>query len=246
MHWYSLAYIFGILFALLLAEHLCRHVPAAPSTANLESFLNYAVIGIIVGGRLGYVLFYDFDYYYSHPREILQLWKGGMSFFGGFLGSISAAAIFCRIKRISFWSFADLWAVGVPIGLFLGRLANFVNGELLGNETTVAWAVIFSDGVLRHPSQIYEALGEGIVLFCIMLFCFYKQQLYLYRRALSGMFCAGYGVARFVCEFFREPDSIFSKNLLIQTGLSLNQYMSVGIFFLGMILIYCGYSKKEN
>ena len=133
IHWYSLAYIFGILLALMLGEYLlcyversCPQNPAAlssinpPSPADLEAFLNYAVIGIVVGGRLGHVLFYDFDYYCSRPIEILQLWKGGMSFFGGFLGAISAACLFCCIKRINFWSFADIWAVGVPIGRFLG------------------------------------------------------------------------------------------------------------------------------
>lgn len=248
VHWYSLAYIFGILFALFLAERLSYLAGCwkpknnlsgeinPPSSGNLEAFLNYAIVGIIVGGRLGHVLFYDFAYYYSHPHEILQVWKGGMSFFGGFLGAIGTAAIFCSLKRIDFWNFADLWAVGAPIGLFLGRLANFINGELLGKWTTMAWGVIFKDGVLRHPSQIYEALSEGIVLFCVMLYCFYKKQLYFRRKALSGIFCLGYGIARFVCEFFREPDSIFSEDLLIKTGLNLNQYMSIGIFFLGMLL----------
>lgn len=259
IHWYSLAYIFGILLALILGEYLLCYVersrsqnPAAlssvnpPSPADLEAFLNYAVIGIVVGGRLGHVLFYDFDYYCSHPIEILQLWKGGMSFFGGFLGSISAACLFCCIKRINFWSFADIWAVGVPIGIFLGRLANFINGELLGKETTVAWGVIFKDGILRHPSQIYEALSEGLLLFCIMLYCFFQKQMYYQQKKLSAIFCSGYGIMRFMCEFFREPDSFFSEELLLKTGLNLNQYMSIAIFFVGVLLMYSRNKKTEQ
>lgn len=263
VHWYSLAYIFGILLALFLCEYLSHCVahwntqksasnstPSTlpefnpPSSTDLEAFLNYAVLGIVMGGRLGHVLFYDFSYYYSHPFEILQLWKGGMSFFGGFLGAITAAYIFCGLRRISFLKLTDLWAVGVPIGLFLGRLANFVNGELFGKETTIAWGVIFKDGLLRHPSQLYEAFCEGVLLFCIMLYSFFKKRLYSKEGALSGVFCAGYGLTRFLCELFREPDSYFSENLLLKTGLNLNQYMSIGIFTLGMTLVYSAYSKK--
>ena len=256
IHWYSLAYIFGIMFAFMLAEHLSdtivRHITRknsnrenalslfkVPSKDDLESFLNYAVIGIVIGGRLGHVLFYDFDYYSSSPIEILKVWKGGMSFFGGFIGSVSAAAIFCYFRKINLLNFADLWSVGVPIGLFFGRVANFINGELLGKESnSIAWAVAFKDGVNRHPSQLYEALFEGVILFCVMLFFSYIKRLYLYKGALSGIFCAGYGVGRFICEFFREPDSLFSYNLLIKSGLNLNQYMSIGIFIFGVFLLY--------
>lgn len=268
IHWYSLAYIFGILSALFLARHLCAKVkdwaasadPAysarfssikdfqIPSEADLENFLSYAIIGIILGGRLGHVLFYDFEYYSTHPMEILRVWKGGMSFFGGFIGSVSFAALFCCIKRINFWRFADFWSVGVPIGLGLGRIVNLINGELLGKETTVPFGVIFSDGILRHPSQIYEAFSEGLLLFCIMIFSFYKLRLFLYKGALSGVFCMGYGVARFICEIFRESDSLFSEKLLIETGLNLNQYMSIGIFVLGLILLWRSAAtiKSEN
>lgn len=256
IHWYSLAYIFGIIFAFELTEQLRKEIVQwqkidisktqslkIPSKNDLEEFLNYAVIGIIVGGRLGHVLFYDFDYYFAYPMEILRVWKGGMSFFGGFLGSISAAAVFCQCKKINFWNFTDLWAVGVPIGLCLGRIANFINGELLGKETTFAWGVIFKDGILRHPSQLYEAFLEGVVLFGIMLYCFYIKKLYRYRGALSGIFCLGYGVARFVGEFFREADSLFSYELLAKTALNLNQYMSIGIFLLGTFLLYLSVEK---
>ena len=256
VHWYSLAYIFGIIFAFELTKHLGKRIaqwqeidnPDAfslkiPSKNDLEEFLNYAVIGIVVGGRLGHVLFYDFDYYFAYPMEILRVWKGGMSFFGGFLGSISAAAIFCWRKNINFWNFADLWSVGVPIGLCFGRIANFINGELLGKETTVVWGVIFRDGISRHPSQLYEAFLEGMILFCVMLYCFYIKKLYRYRGALSGVFCLGYGIARFIGEFFREPDSLFSYELLIRTNLNLNQYMSIGIFLLGIVLVYRSVDK---
>lgn len=263
IHWYSLAYIFGIMFAFMLAEHLSDKIIhnfaeeekkekndngestllpppfKVPSKDDFESFLNYAIVGIVVGGRLGHVIFYDLEYYSSFPMEIFKVWKGGMSFFGGFIGSVSAAAIFCYFRKISLLHFADLWSVGVPIGLFFGRVANFINGELLGKENnTIAWAVVFKDGISHHPSQLYEALSEGVVLFCIMLFSSYMKRLYVYEGALSGIFCTGYGVARFICEFFREPDSLFSYDLLIKTGLNLNQYMSVGIFVFGVFLLY--------
>lgn len=259
IHWYSLAYVFGIVFALWLAVRLGKtamqwreagDMEAAslkpPSKIDLEEFLNYAVIGMVLGGRLGHVFFYDSAYYFEHPMEILRVWKGGMSFFGGFLGSISAAAIFCRRKNINFWNFADIWAVGAPVGLFFGRIANFINGELLGKETTVAWGVIFKDGVVRHPSQLYEAFLEGVLLFATMLYCFYGKKLYVRKGALSGAFCVGYGMARFIGEFFREPDSSFSYELLMTSGLNLNQYMSVGIFAVGVFLLYCRVRKRAN
>ncbi|MBR1734048.1 MAG: prolipoprotein diacylglyceryl transferase [Alphaproteobacteria bacterium] len=257
IHWYSLAYIFGILFAFLLAMHLRKTIEQnfnknmkgdifkISSKDDLEEFLNYAVIGIVIGGRLGHVLFYDFDYYITSPAEIFKVWRGGMSFFGGFLGSITSAAIFCYYKKINFLHFADLWSVGVPIGLFFGRIANFINGELLGKESDIAWAVVFKDGLTRHPSQLYEAFGEGVLLFCLMLFFAYVKRVYAYKGGLSGIFCIGYGIARFICEFFREPDSLFSYELLINTGLNINQYMSIAIFALGAILLYIVNSKKH-
>jgi phosphatidylglycerol:prolipoprotein diacylglycerol transferase len=203
---------------------------------TLDDFINAAVVGIIVGGRLGYVFFYDFDHYLKFPMEIFKIWKGGMSFYGGFLGVIAATYWFCKKREIDFLKFIDLWSVSVPIGLFFGRIANFINGELLGKESSVPWSVVFRDGVSRHPSQLYEAFLEGVLLFFVMFAAFKKG---CWRRAggLSGVFCVGYGVARFCAEFFREPDSQFSWKLLYLSGLNLNQYMSLAMTALGMVLI---------
>lgn len=257
IHWYSLAYIFGILFAIFQAKHLLKRQRSlglygnkkstdTPTENDIEAFLNFAVIGIIVGGRLGHVLFYDFDYYCLNWVENFKIWKGGMSFFGGFLGVVLSAIIFCKLRNINFLDFLDLFTVGTPIGLGLGRLANFVNGELLGKEADVSFGVIFSDGVLRHPSQVYEAILEGVVVFFIMLFCAYKIRLGEYGGALSGVFCLFYGVSRFIGEFFREPDSLFSEDLLLKTGLNLNQYMSFGIISLGILLLSVALLKKHK
>jgi phosphatidylglycerol:prolipoprotein diacylglycerol transferase len=237
VHWYSLAYIFGILIALKLTTFFARKSNSAISAIQLEDFVGIAVGGIIVGGRLGHVFFYDPDFYLVRPMEIFKIWKGGMSFYGGFLGILAVAYWFCAKQGINFLKFMDLWSISVPQGLFWGRIANFVNGELLGKESNVAWHVVFKDGVPRHPSQIYEALGEGALLFLIMLWAFKKRH---HRRSgrLSGIFCLGYGAVRFVAEIFREPDSRFSYLLLYSSGLNLNQYMSISLTLLGIALIF--------
>ena len=242
IHWYSLAYILGITIAWKLTEFFSKKTNSCFND-DLEDFINYAVIGIVVGGRVGHVLFYDFNYYLKNYIEILKIWKGGMSFFGGFVGTIFVTYLFCKKRKIDFLSFIDLWSISVPIGLFLGRIANFVNGELLGKETDVAWGVVFRDGILRHPSQIYEAILEGIVLFLVMLLSFHKK-FYKYKGRLSGVFCAGYGIARFICEFFREPDSPLSYELFFYTNLNFNQHLSICIIMLGIFLIYRS-SKKH-
>jgi phosphatidylglycerol:prolipoprotein diacylglycerol transferase len=236
VHWYSLAYIFGIIIAQRLSIFLSKQLEIKIASRLIDDFVSVAIIGIILGGRLGYVLFYDFAYYFRFPIEIFKVWKGGMSFYGGFIGVVAAAYWFCRKHKIIFLRFLDLWSVSVPIGLFFGRIANFINAELLGKESSVPWNVIFSDGIQRHPSQLYEAFLEGILLFFMMLLAFNKKY-HQYRGRLSGIFCAGYGVARFCAEFFREPDSDFSHKLLCTSGLNLNQYMSIAIFLLGMVLI---------
>lgn len=236
IHWYSLAYIFGIIFALLLTKKIAAKVSYDFPKDVWDDFLNYAVLGIVLGGRIGHVLFYDFSYYIEFPSEIIKIWKGGMSFFGGFLGVICATYLFCQRKKIDFLQFIDLWSVSVPIGLFLGRLANFINGELLGKPSTIAWNVIFKDRIPRHPSQIYEAVLEGVILFCVMIISL-RAGAYKFRGKLSGIFCMGYGVARFTTEFFREPDSPFSFELLMHSGINLNQYLSTLLFGLGFFLI---------
>lgn len=236
VRWYSLAYIFGILLALQLTMRLSARFKSNFSPETINDFVAYAIAGIIIGGRLGHVFFYDWKYFASAPLEIFKLWKGGMSFYGGFLGVIISTIIFCRRWKIDFLEFIDLWSISVPIGLFFGRIANFINGELLGTPSNIAWSVIFHDGVARHPSQIYEALLEGVLLFALMILAA-NQKLYKIKGALSGIFCFGYGIARFIAEFFREPDSAFSMSLLESTGLNLNQYFSIAMIALGAAIL---------
>ncbi|MDR3179947.1 MAG: prolipoprotein diacylglyceryl transferase [Holosporaceae bacterium] len=237
VHWYSLAYIFGILFSVYATNFLAKRSYSGLGKDTIDAFISYAIVGIILGGRLGHVLFYDFEHYCNYPSEIIKIWNGGMSFYGGFLGTIGAAYFFCRRHNLIFLKFMDLWAVSVPVGLFLGRIANFINGELVGKESDVPWAVVFlNDGVPRHPSQIYESILEGIVLFALMVLMF---SLKYHRRSgvLCGIFCSGYAAARVICEFFREPDSYFSQQLFLKIGINLNQCLSIVLVFLGIFLI---------
>lgn len=237
IHWYSLAYILGILLALKMTKFFMIKSNNLEDIPYLEDFIGAIVFGIIIGGRLGHVLLYDFDFYWHSPIEILKIWKGGMSFFGGFIGVIISTFLFCKKRSIDFLEFIDTWSISVPIGLFFGRIANLINGELLGKpSSTIGWSIIFQDGISRHPSQIYEAILEGIVLFFIMFLAFYKKQ-YEFRGRLSGIFCVAYGCLRFIGEVFREPDSFFSWNLYFITGLNLNQYLCFMIAILGVFLI---------
>ncbi|MDR1361639.1 MAG: prolipoprotein diacylglyceryl transferase [Holosporaceae bacterium] len=246
IHWYSLAYIFGLLAAAFLTNLLATESGQALPRHFINEFIDYAIVGIILGGRFGHVLIYDFDYYTANPSEILKIWKGGMSFYGGFAGVLMAAHLFCRKRHLQLLKFMDLWAVSVPIGLFLGRIANFINGELLGTQTAVPWAVIFPDGVPRHPSQLYEAFCEGILLFVLLLWSFFHWKCHEKPGALCGIFAVGYGLARFICEFFREADSDFSSRLLLGTGLNLNQYMSMCLMAGGACLLFRRCSKVEE
>ncbi|MDR2794178.1 MAG: prolipoprotein diacylglyceryl transferase [Holosporaceae bacterium] len=246
VHWYSLAYIFGILFSVYATNFLAPKSYSTLGKDVVDAFISYAIVGIIAGGRLGHVLFYDFEHYCSNPNEIIKIWNGGMSFYGGFLGTVGAAYFFCRRHKLIFLKFMDLWAVSVPIGLFLGRIANFINGELMGKESNVPWAVIFlNDGVPRHPSQIYEAILEGMVLFAAMSLAFFLR---CHRKSgmLCGIFCSGYAAARFICEFFREPDSYFSLQLFLKIGINLNQCLSIILIFLGIFLICRGKETHES
>ncbi|MDR1334913.1 MAG: prolipoprotein diacylglyceryl transferase [Holosporaceae bacterium] len=242
IHWYALAYIIGLLAVLHLGKMYLKKTGSSIAPEKLDAFVNYAVVGIIVGGRLGHVLFYSFPYYCDHPMEILQIWCGGMSFFGGFIGVLLVIHLFCRKYHINLLEFTDLLSIGTPIGLFFGRLANFINGELLGKTSNIAWCVVFPDGISRHPSQIYEALLEGVVLFVLMIVSFYRG-CYKFPGKLSGIFCSAYGTLRFSAEFFREPDSDFSWLLLHKTAINLNQYISVSIFILGCVIM--GMQKKH-
>jgi phosphatidylglycerol:prolipoprotein diacylglycerol transferase len=237
IRWYALAYIAGILAGWLYARAIVRSErfwggKAPLSVADYDDFVLWVTLGIILGGRLGYVLFYNPGYFASHPSEILQLWNGGMSFHGGLLGCVAAAVLFARSRGIPFLSLADVSCAVAPIGLFLGRLANFVNGELWGRVTDVPWAVIFPNAgtMPRHPSQLYEAGLEGPVLL-IVLALFVRVGALKRPGMIAGVFALGYGIARFFCEFFREPDAQLG---FLWGGLTMGMLLSLPLMLAGI------------
>lgn len=207
LRWYGLAYALGIIMSSWYINHLNDKSSCLPSKGGVvEDMIFYAAAGIIIGGRLGYVLFYNIDYYILQPLEIIKIWQGGMSFHGGFIGLVIGIYFLCKKYKLNFLALTDLIACAAPIGLFFGRIANFINGELFGRKTEVAWGIVFpSDEEARHPSQLYEAFLEGLLLFFIM---------FLLRRSgkirssgiLSASFLILYGIFRSIAEFFREPD----------------------------------------
>jgi len=214
IRWYALAYICGILIGWLIARRLIANErlwggPAPFTVLDFDDFVLWVTLGIILGGRTGYVLFYNLDHFLAHPSEIVQVWKGGMSFHGGFIGCVLAVILFALKRRVPMLSLGDITCAVGPIGIFLGRIANFVNGELWGRPTDVPWAMVFpgqaARGVPRHPSQLYEAALEGIVLFAILMLLIRRGAL---RRPglVIGAFAIGYAIMRSFCELFREPD----------------------------------------
>lgn len=225
LRWYALAYIAGLLFGwwiILRAVRTPRLWSGAPplTPAQVERFLTWAVFGVILGGRLGYVIFYDPQTYLADPLQIVRVWEGGMAFHGGFAGVVVAGLIFCRRERIPMLSLGDLLAMAAPVGLMLGRLANFINAELWGRPTTLPWGVIFPGeaaqncaGVIglcaRHPSQLYQAALEGLVLAVVLIWLAFRRGWLKRPGALMGLFLAGYGLARFLVEFVRQPDAQF-------------------------------------
>lgn len=210
IRWYALAYLAGFVLGWRYALYLVGPHKAEPLTReSLDDFLSWAILAVILGGRMGYVLFYQTGAYFSDPLEIFKIWHGGMSFHGGALGMIAAMVAYTRLKKIPLLRLSDVVVCVVPIGLFFGRLANFVNGELYGRVSTAPWAVVFphAGDLPRHPSQIYEALLEGVLLFCVLFLLSHKTRLREKPGMLSGVFLAGYGLCRFTVEFFREPDA---------------------------------------
>ena len=237
IRWYSLAYIFGIIFGWLYCK---KNLIKDKKLLNLfDDLITYLLIGIILGGRLGYIIFYNLEYYLDNFFEILMIWNGGMSFHGGLIGVILATAIFSKKHKINSYIFLDLIALVAPIGLFLGRIANFINSELYGRETDVFWSVKFVaiDNISRHPSQIYEAIFEGLILF-FLLNHFAKKDSFKNPGLISSMFLIFYSFFRFILEFFRAPD--YQIGYLIYQ-LTLGQFISIVFFSLGISL----YLKKK-
>lgn len=238
LRWYSLAYIGGIVVAWWYILRMLK-APGAPAAArHIDSFVTWITIGIILGGRFGYVIFYEPAKYLANPVDALKLWEGGMSFHGGLLGVVIAMWGFTRTNQLSFLRFADYVAVTIPFGLCFGRLANFINGELWGRVTTVPWGVIFPTGGddPRHPSQLYEAILEGPVLFGILWWLFWKTDARYQPGKLMGTFALGYGAFRFFVEFFRESD-VQLMEFAARTGLHMGQWLSVPLILGGAYFI---------
>jgi phosphatidylglycerol---prolipoprotein diacylglyceryl transferase len=243
IRWYGLMYLAGFVAFLLMGRRGAATQPwhgIAPQA--VDDLLFYGVLGVIIGGRLGQVLFYEPAYYAQHPLEILAVWKGGMSFHGGFLGVLFAMWLWGRRRGKTFFQVTDFIAPLVPLGLMAGRIGNFINGELWGRVTTADFplAMVFPqvDNLPRHPSPLYQAAGEGLLLFALLWWYSAKQRP---RGAVSGMFLIGYGVARFVAEFFREPDTgIFGHSYAVSMG----QWLSLPMIVAGLWLIVRGKSTK--
>jgi phosphatidylglycerol---prolipoprotein diacylglyceryl transferase len=238
IRWYALAYIAGLVLGWRLARHLVRLAPAVATPIQVDDFLTWATLGVVLGGRLGYVLFYQPQFYLTHPAMILAVWEGGMSFHGGALGMAIAIVWFCRRNAIPLLGFADRVAVCAPIGLGLGRIANFINGELWGRPAPdwLPWAMIFpaAGPEPRHPSQLYQALLEGLVLFLVMFALSRREDLRARFGWLTGAFLVGYGLARIIGEFFRQPD-VFLGYLL--AGATMGQLLSIPMVIAGAWLI---------
>ena len=263
IRWYALAYILGILVAGWLMRLAIRRPNLWPedkvafSEKNLDDLITWLIIGIIVGGRLGYVLFYKPLYYLEDPVATLRIYDGGMSFHGGFLGVVVAGILFCRKYQIPMLRAADVMAVSAPAGLLFGRLANFINAELWGRETSLPWGVIFpgydaqtcSDTVMglcaRHPSQLYEALGEGLILGVALLYLLFRTKALRHTGLLTGLFISGYGLTRFLVEMVRQPDPHFQMlqnpiGYALQLGswgLTMGQILSLPMLMVGLWLM---------
>ena len=240
VHWYGLAYVAGILLGWLYARQLVSN-PAlwaggkpAVSVAQLDDFLVWAAAGIILGGRIGYVLFYDFASVAAEPIRLIQIWNGGMSFHGGLAGTIVAMILFARRNGIAVWSLFDVVATVVPFGLLFGRIANFVNGELWGRLSDAPWAVVFPEAgpFARHPSQLYEAGLEGIMLLALLAIAVYRFGALKRPGLVSGLFVCGYAASRIFVEFFREPDP--QLGYLFGGWLTMGMVLSVPMFLIGI------------
>jgi phosphatidylglycerol---prolipoprotein diacylglyceryl transferase len=250
VRWYALAYAGGLTlgwsyaWALLRSDRLWGAIPR-PNPGSLSDLVIYLAIAVVVGGRLGQVLFYDPRYYAAHPLEIIEPWKGGMSFHGGLIGAALAIWCFAKEKKVSLFTVADLCAAAAPIGILLGRIANFIRPELWGRPTSVPWAMIFPgvDNQPRHPSQLYEAGLEGLLLF-VILALFVRGGAFKRPGIVTGIFCIGYGAARIISEFFREPDPQLER---LSHGLTMGMVLSAPLLLAGVALIaYVLYSRRAE
>lgn len=237
IRWYALSYIAGILLAWRYMVVLARRSPVEITKAHTDDFIVWATFGVVLGGRFGYVIFYKADYFLDHPLEAFAVWQGGMSFHGGLLGVIFAIWLFSRLRNYSWIAIGDIVACTAPIGLCLGRIANFINGELYGRVTDSPLGMVFPGGgpLPRHPSQLYQAALEGLLLFVILAWLASRPGVFERRGLLSGVFLTGYGIARPVAEFFREPDAHIG---FLVMGSTMGQWLSLPLLAVGIWLIF--------
>jgi phosphatidylglycerol:prolipoprotein diacylglycerol transferase len=237
IRWYALAYIAGLLLGWRLVRRLAQRTPAVATALQVDDFLTWAILGVVLGGRLGYVLFYQPARFLTHPLDIFAVWQGGMSFHGGMLGVAIAILWFCRQQRVPILGFADRIAVAAPIGLGLGRIANFVNGELWGRVAPdwLPWAMVFPTAgpQPRHPSQLYQALMEGLILFAVLYPLSRSEAVRARFGLLTGVFLSGYAVARMIGELFREPDAFLG---FLFAGATMGQLLSLPMLAVGLWL----------
>ena len=251
IRWYALAYLAGF----ILGWQYCLYLVGLDKDqkpqkdyiqkTNIDDFLPWMILGVILGGRLGYVLFYQFEMYVQDPLEVAKIWRGGMSFHGGTLGALAAMIIYSAIHKLPLLKLSDIVCCAAPIGLFFGRIANFVNGELFGRQSAQPWAITFPHGgpFPRHPSQLYEAVLEGLVLFIILYVCA-KSKFFRGRAGLlSGVFLIGYGLARAFVEFYREPDIQIG---FIAESFTMGQVLSVPMILGGLFLVHFAISKDRD
>jgi len=240
--WYSLAYIFGILAGWVLAKRF--FINNQEIKIKFDDYVTYIIFGIIIGGRLGYVLFYNLDYFFENPIDIFKIWQGGMSFHGGVIGIIIISVWFANKNKHNVFNYLDVISLVAPIGIFFGRISNFINSELYGTQTSLPWGVKFIkvDNLYRHPSQLYEALFEGLILFLILIY-FHKKIINKKPGFISGLFLVFYSIFRFVIEFFRVPDDQLGYLLF---NLTMGQIISFVFLLFGSYLVIQKYENKKE
>jgi phosphatidylglycerol:prolipoprotein diacylglycerol transferase len=240
--WYGLMYVLAFIATYLIIRSEVKRRGLPLTSDDISDLVFFGAMGVVLGGRLGYILFYKPAFYLAHPLQVFSVWEGGMSFHGGFLGVLAAFALYARRKGIPFFTLIDMAALCAPVGLGLGRIGNFINGELYGRQTDAPWGIVFpgGGGVPRHPSQLYEAFLEGLVLFLIVRFASRHSN----ATGVAGWtFVAGYGLFRFIVEFFRQPDDHLG---LIVSFLSMGQLLSLPMFLLGSVMAFRRYRSRHQ
>jgi phosphatidylglycerol:prolipoprotein diacylglycerol transferase len=246
IHWYALAYLTGFIGGWAYLRHLIALKSLPITREQLDDLLSYAIAGVLLGGRLGYVLFYNFPYYSAHPLEVFYLWQGGMAFHGGLIGIILALLLFSHRHRLNPFTIGDLVAAAGPIGLFFGRLTNFINGELWGRVSDVPWAMIFPSAPTaepRHPSQLYEAGLEGLFLFTLLWFLASRTDALKKPGRIGGLFLIGYAASRFAIEFVRQPDEQLG---FLYAGATMGQLLSIPMALFGLWVLLRSYRQAPS